>query len=337
VRRALLSLVALASAAIAAGAAGTATVPESGFPWPVQPFDQAHPVRSTFGDPRTRFRGPPVPETLSSGAGTFSFHRGVDIVAPDGTAVYPVRSGIAHLQGGRTVVVRSGTGEGAEYWHIVPAVHDGEHVVAYRTILGRIRPNYGHVHFTLIDRGHAVNPLASGGLWPYDDRTAPTVSGIEFRRPGTRAALLPELLRGRVEVTAQAADRPDPPGPGMWAAMATVPALVTWRVERARDGKVVVPERRAFDVRLHVPAARDFWRYYARGTRQNMATFKGHRYWREEGVFVFRLGVLDTRRLPGGIYRLVVRASDIRGNAGVARRTFLIWNAPGWPPLTPQA
>src|SRR5689334_18861813 len=61
--------------------------------WPVKPFDRPHPVRGNFGDPRTIFAGPPTQRTLLGGDGAFQFHDGVDIAAPDGTAVYPVASG----------------------------------------------------------------------------------------------------------------------------------------------------------------------------------------------------------------------------------------------------
>jgi hypothetical protein len=118
--------------------------------------------------------------------------------------------------------------------------------------------------------------------------------------------------------------------------MATAPALVTWRVERARDGSVVIGERTAFDVRRFAPRSSEFWRFYGRGTRQNMATFRGHRYWRQGGLFIFRLGVLDTRRLKDGIYVVVVSARDVRNNTATARSVFLIYNRPGWPPKTPQ-
>jgi murein DD-endopeptidase MepM/ murein hydrolase activator NlpD len=327
----------LVPVAVAADARPGAQARGGGYAWPVKPFAAAHPIRSTFGDPRTWFDGPPTPATLALGAGSFAFHQGVDIVAPDGTAVYPVRSGTARLGSSRTVIVDIGGGNVDQYWHIVPSVRKGQHVVAYETILGRIRPSYGHVHFTELHHGVAVNPLAPGHLELYRDTTPPTIKDIKFRKPGTSQELLPELVRGKVEIVVQASDLPDHGAPGIWAGMPTVPARVTWRVERARDEAPVTPEKTSFDVRQRVPRDRDFWSVYARGTRQNMATFKGHRYWRMEGVFIFRLGVLDTRTLPNGIYTLVTTASDIGGNRATAHQTFLIYNRRGWPPVTPQA
>jgi len=308
----------------------------TGYAWPVKPFHGAHPIRGAFGDPRTLFRGPPTRATLYSGSGTFSFHVGVDISAPDATPVYPVRSGTVHLSGARTVTVRSADGTSWQYWHIVPSVREGASVAAYRTVLGRVRRSYEHVHFAEFYDGRPVNPLSPGHLTPYADRTPPSIGPIQFRRPGSAVELLPELVRGQVEVVVAARDDPRPQAPGMWAGLATVPALVTWRVERARDHRVVLAERAVFDARTHLPARDAFWQVYARGTRQNMATFREHRYWYEDGVFLFRLGVLDTRALRDGIYAVVAEARDSRGNAASVRRVFLTWNRRGWPPKTPQ-
>ena len=309
---------------------------EGAYAWPVKPFDRAHPIRGTFGEPRVLFDGPPTLETLYRGEGSFSFHDGVDIAAPDGTPVYPVRSGVVTLARSCKVFVDVGGGETQQYWHIVTSVKRGDHVVAFQTVLGRVRLSYGHVHFAHVVKGRAINPLAAGHLTPYEDHTAPSAGPLVLRRPGTPVELLPELVRGAVELGVAVADQPDPAAPGMWSTMPTVPALVSWRVERAADRARVVSERTAFDVRAHVPSRRAFWRAYLRGTRQNMTTFRLHRYWRHPGHYVIRLGVLDTRRLPDGIYVLAATATDIAGNRAVARVAFTVYNRPGWPPKTPQ-
>jgi hypothetical protein len=307
----------------------------AGYAWPVKPFDRPHPIRSTFGDPRTLFRGPPTRAVLHHGAGIFSFHTGVDIAAPDGSPVYPVESGTVVSTAGCKVIVRS-RGATFQYWHIFPAVSKGQVVTAFTTVLGRIRTTYGHVHFVELHDGHPTNPLAPGHLTPYQDTTTPIVGRIEFRRPGGEDELMPELLRGVVEVDVPVSDMPKPAAPGEWKSMPTAPALVRWRVERARDGQVALPDRTPFDMRTSLPT-RPFWTVYARGTRQNDPTFLKHRYWRQEGWFLIRLGILDTRALKDGIYRVVVTAHDIRGNAGLAHATFLVYNHRLWPPATNQA
>src|SRR4051812_31847593 len=73
----------------AAAAAASHAAPFS-YGWPVKPFDREHPVRAVLGDPRTSFKGPPTVDSLLHAKGSFSFHQGIDISAPNGTAVYPV-------------------------------------------------------------------------------------------------------------------------------------------------------------------------------------------------------------------------------------------------------
>ena len=341
----------LAAAALALGAAGLVpSTPARGVPrasaggeapvepyrWPVKPFDRQHPVRSNFGDARTLFNGPPTLETLEHGTGTFSFHNGVDIAAPDGSAVFPVISGAVTSTAGCKVIVRSTGGTVFEYWHIFPSVRDGDPVTADSTVLGHIRTTYGHVHLVERRAGRVTNPLARGHLTPYADASTPTAERIVFRRPGSLAELLPELVRGSVEIDVPAYDSPRPAAPGEWQRMPTAPALITWRIEQAGDHAVRVRDRIAFDVRSSLPTAA-FWDVYARGTRQNDPTFRKHRYWRQQGLFLFRLGVLDTRTLNDGIYTVVVTVGDIRGNAARTQSTFLVYNHRLWPPATNQA
>lgn len=300
------------------------------YAWPVRPFEQPHAIRGTYGEPRTWFDGAPDRESVYAGRGSFAFHQGVDVVAPDGTPVYAVLSGVVH-RGARTVVVDSGRVRVA-YWHIVPSVANGTHAIALRTVLGRVRRSYGHVHLTELDDGVPVDPLSTGHLRPVADDTPPRVSRITLRHGTT--AVLPHLVRGRVDVVAEAHDVGG--GAAEWAGLPVAPARVSWHVESTRDGTRTA-EQVVFDARRPLPDNRAFWQTYARGTWQNMPTFAGHRYWRVEGVFLYRLGTLDTRRLHDGSYTVVVSARDAAGNRGVARLTFLVWNKPGLPPVTPQA
>jgi Peptidase family M23 len=315
-------LVAASLAAPRASAAGT------GYQWPVKPFDRPHPVRANFGDPRTTFFGPPTQRGLMSSDGVFAFHFGVDIAVPDGTAVYPVRSGAASVRG-LTVIVDSGDGFATEYWHIVPTVTNGQKVIAYETVLGHVLKGYEHVHFTEDDHGRPVNPLAPGHLGPYDDTTAPIVHSISFRQSEIGPDLLPESVHGRVVLIAHAYDMPAEPVPGDWNDLPVAPALLTWRLERCKDARVVVRERTAFDVRTTLPPNPSFWQHYARGTRQNMATFDRQRAWMEPGTYLYKLTPrpFDTTSLPNGIYRLVVTVADIRGNASSVRQVFIVRNS----------
>jgi len=300
------------------------------YSWPVRPFNRQHPIRGYLGDPRMAFIGPPTARTLMSGSGTFSFHFGVDIAAPDGTPVYPVRSGTVAIVNSEAVQVSSGDGFAAQYWHIVPQVRNGQQVVAYRTVLGRITRAAHHVHFTELENGAAVNPLAPGHLAPYSDRTKPTVSSITFRRTLSGAPLLNEFVSGRVYLVADVLDKPAMPvrAPKRWRNMPVTPALVTWRIEQLQTGRVVVPRTVAFDVRHTIPSNDSFRAFYAPGTHQNMPQFATKRFWWMPGKYLIRLGpaAFDTHRLRNSVYRVVVTATDSRGNQSSGSESFTVNN-----------
>jgi peptidase M23-like protein len=315
----------------AALATGGTRSTATGFGWPVKPFDRAHPVRGYFGDPRTIFHAPPTVEGLMHGAVGASFHQGIDVSAPDGAAVYPVVSGVvAGVRPGR-VCVDAGDSRSFQYWHITPQVRPGQRVDVGRTVLGRIMRSKQHVHLTVLENRQVVNPLATGRLRPYSDTTKPRVTSITFRQSDTGPRLLPNFLRGRVEMLVTAYDRPAPAAPGLWKGMPTTPALLTWRIARWQRG-VAVEETVAYDHRNTEPGNGLFWSTYARGTFQNMGVFGQHSSFLQGGEYVFRLTPrpFDTRSLPDGVYDLVVTATDTRGNHGSLAQRFTVHNAPGW-------
>jgi hypothetical protein len=298
--------------------------------WPVKPFDRPHPIRGSFGDPRTNFHAPPTTKGLLAGAGTFGFHQGVDIAAPNGSRVYPVVSGVVERVKHEWIRVVAGDGRKFEYWHIRPVVSEGQTVQARRTLLGRIRRPSAHVHLTEYRDGQVVNPLAPGHLGPYRDVTRPIVSSIRLRRTEAGPELMPPLVRGRVVFLAEAYDTPSLHVSGAWRDLPVAPALVSWRI-RPWGRKAVVREGVAFDVRSSVPDNRDFWRSYARGTYQNMAVFGSHYSFLQQGCYLFKLAstAFDTRELRDGVYDLVVTATDIQGNSSSLTRRFTIHNRPG--------
>jgi hypothetical protein len=309
--------------------AGRGLVAAPAFGYPVKPFHQEHPIRAFLGDPRMVFAGPPTRRALMASSGSFSFHQGVDISAPDGTAVYPVESGTVSAVSREWVRVSSGT-DAFEYWHILPLVSGGARVDAYSTVLGHILRNAQHVHLTEYEHGRVVNPLAPGRLGPYTDTTPPQVRSISIRSGGG-SDLLPGFVRGRVQLVADAFDLPTTRVPGIWQNMPTGPALLTWEIRRW-TGKVVVRPRVAVDFRSGVPANSAFWRIYARGTYQNMAVFGPHYSFLQPGDYLYRLTPdgFDTKTLSDGVYDVTVTATDVRGNHGSLTRRFTIHNRPGW-------
>ncbi len=324
---ALAVLIALLGLAVATSAlaVSTGTGCTGAYGWPVKPFDRAHPIRGSFGDPRTVFRGERSERTILQGRGGFSFHQGLDISAPDGSPVYAVSSGtVVRARGGR-VTVDCGNGRSFQYWHIDPAARVGQHAVAGKTLLGFVQQKREHVHLTHLERNRAVSPLASGRLTPYRDSTVPQVVGVSIRGAGGA-----EHVRGRVVLAAEAIDMPALPVPGRWHGFPVTPALVAWSIEDA-SGRVVVGRRIARDVRRVVPKNDGFWTTFARGTHQNWPVFSGRKERFLTGRYLFRLSTFDTSALRNGDYELVVVASDTAGNRDVGRLGFSVQNEGGRP------
>ena len=296
------------------------------YPWPVKPFYRQHPIRANFGDPRTVF----LDSLLTKGAvgpGTFQFHNGIDISAHDDAAVYPVVSGTARIISGEAVAVASRGGRTFQYFHLIPAVVNGERVYAQHTVLGYIRAGAGHVHLTEI-RGYRVwNPLANGGIAPYEDLTDPSVRAIYIRRWNSLQPVDPQGVCGKVSISADAYDTQSQPVTGAFAGFPVSPALVTWSLTSGDDTRRLAAVSGDVDFRTTLPGKKDFWRVYARGTYQNDPRF-GRRQYPNAGLFMFLLTRqgLETRDLPNGTYKLTVHAFDIKGNEGSLVREFRVAN-----------
>jgi hypothetical protein len=294
--------------------------------WPIKPFGRQHPLRANFGDPRTAFMNE-IADNGMNGPGAFNFHNGVDIPARGGQAVYAVASGTAHVQGPGVIDVRSTEHVTFQFAHVEPVVSEGQFVVARRTILGYVQPWAGHVHFGEIDDGKVTNPLQQGHLTPYSDKIRPHIGSIAVRDSrGHELGLLG--VRGRVWLTAEAYDVSSVPAPGPWRGFPVAPAAVSWRLERLSTHTVVIPQTLAVSFRDSLPPNSDFWRYYARGTYQNMPRFGATIYASMPGRYIYRLTPdgLDTTKLRDGVYVVWAVSVDIRGNAAAASKRISILN-----------
>jgi murein DD-endopeptidase MepM/ murein hydrolase activator NlpD len=300
--------------------------------WPLKPFDRQHPVRGSFGDPRSIFRGAPTVRGLMTSRCACSYHQGIDISGADGTAVYPVRSGVVRIVTPDWVEVGSDDGKAFQYWHIAASVRVGDRVQVAETVLGHILRGAQHVHLTELQDGKPVNPLAPGHIGPYADTTTPRVSAITFRGSDTGPELLPEFLHGRVEMIASAFDTPAIPVPQMWSGLPVTPAKLTYRITTFPQTQVVVPETVAMDVTQRLPSTSDMWHTYARGSHMNMVQMGAHRYWYQPGAYLFKLtaGLFDTRQLKDGVYRLTVTAWDTAGNHDATSQILNVHNRKNW-------
>jgi len=298
----------------------------SAYPWPIKPFNQQHPIRANFGDPRTLFWNTMLTDGLQ-GPGFFQFHNGIDIAAPEGTPVYPIRSGTVSLIDAAAVLVRA-HGQKFQYFHIIPTVHNGEHVIAQRTVLGHVMHAANHVHLTEIRGDRVWNPLARGGISPYVDRTTPKVDAIFARPIGSLLPLDTDTLCGTVSLIAAAHDTPPLRVPGTFAGFPVSPALLTWSLVRL-DGPVYIPTVAAADFRTTLPLVRNFWDVYARGSYQNTPRFSNQQF-SMPGRFLYNLAnPFDTHSYPNGRYEVRVHVSDMRGNWSDGTQDFRIENHPG--------
>jgi hypothetical protein len=308
---------------------GLGHVPPLTFRWPVKPFDRAHVLRATFGEPRglSEAGGPagagaPRARYLASigqisAVADRSLHNGVDIVAPDGTPVYALQSGIAKTGGGTgydgNVIVGS-----FGYWHLANTVATGSRVEAFTTVLGTVYPGQRHVHltrYTAAGRGESaddpVNPLLGGGLTPYSDTRAPVVGAlIAFDRSQAKVPI--KALKGPVVLAVNASDVQSAGGTrtGVYS--------MGYRL-RNSTGTVVLGPVSVFEFQV-LPAAGVADRLYTvASTRHTFVT----RFWyRISDRAPANDGFLHTERFAPGAYRLEVSADDARGNVG--RRTYPI-------------
>ena len=125
-----------------------------------------------------------------------------------------------------------------------PSVREGQRVTAFET---RARPDPSRrVRARPPDRardgGRPVNPLAPGHLTPYDDRTASRASTrrsyLQARNGRERAARVP--ARARSARRRRVGRHRDAGARAGGAVCRSSPRGSTWRIERAKDGKIVV-------------------------------------------------------------------------------------------------
>jgi murein DD-endopeptidase MepM/ murein hydrolase activator NlpD len=283
-------------------------------------------VRGNFGDPRTIFNVAPAASGLN-GPGQFSFHNGVDISAPANTPVYPVMSGTAYAVSREQVNVDVRPGLTFQYIHINPTQFSSRQVIAGKTVLGTVIKSAGHVHLSEIRDGKVTNPLLKGHLQPYNDQTRPTVASI-LVRDAQGQPTGPLGVHGKIELVADAFDRPQIPAPGSWRSMPVAPAIVQWRLTATNTGKTVIRTQVVADFDLGLPLNRDFWTIYARGTYQNQPRFGQTIYSWMPGQFLYDLTpqLLDTRTLHDGPYTVTVDAIDVRGHRGTLQQRIFVRN-----------
>ena len=280
-RRLVILFASLAAAALSIGApqapASTARRPRTSYHWPVRPFDRAAPRAGELRRPADELRrSGPLPASLMSErrhrSGSTS---GLTSPSRDGTAVYPVSSGIVRPSAAPASCAVNSAGE---LRHRVlasraVAVRTGQHVVAYRTVLGHVMQGLpARALHASSQRGRSVEPArARATSRRTRDRTAPRRGrSIVFRSAREPGGAPP---RERVRAGRPRRRRPPMsparrcPRPLARAAGRAGRSHLADRSGRATDAVVVpTPDR----LRLPHVAARRTPRsgvIYARGTR----------------------------------------------------------------------
>jgi hypothetical protein len=271
------------------------------YAWPVKPFDRQHPVRGFFNDPRVQ-------------GASHAFHFGIDVSAPDGTAVYAVTPGQVFIEDrGHAVAVLAADGRAFGYWHVAPAVAHHQQVGLHQ-LLGHIEAGWGHVHFAESVKGRYFDPIRPGAIHPFVDVGHPTIAEIMFRRGKTD--LKPDRIRGRVQICCVAYDTTPIAVPQPWRHMPVAPTRLRYRIVCA--GRCVQTLRSGVDLRTFRKA--DAFRVvYGEDTRQNRPNKPGH--------YCFNLARdWNSAAFANGSYRLEVEASDVHGNRATSALAFTIRN-----------
>jgi hypothetical protein len=262
--------------------------------WPLRPFRRQHALRAGLNELRPA-----------------NFHVGIDIQARNYQAVYPMSSGRVH------VIAASGHDERVQvgqfiYWHINHRVHEGQHVSAYRSVLGVVKRYYHHLHLSEVVGGNYLNPLRPGGrnLRPWSDTEPPIIGRPRVFRGGRAyvGAFDPQSFIDHIRnVTPVLA-----------------PAAVAWRLFDAR-GRRVSPLEWAYRGSQHLPDGLKRVVYAPSARNPGFSCFTHHFVCIPTWTYRLAGGLTPTlgRFMRGGRrYRLAVYAWDWAGNT-TARDAWL--------------
>lgn len=307
--------------------------------WPTKPFAVAKPIRATFGEPRSvqmdrhGLSGMALHEHLYSMnqvgvPGRRIIHDGIDIVVKKGTPVYALENGKAKL-GGNGKYARWVRVANFRYDHITPKVRNGQKVIAFKTVIGRVATPDHHLHLTRYHKGKAVNPLSNGSFIGYSDTARPQLSDFGVYTPeGGR--LNPGEVRGKVAFTVMARDfQSGTPlakmyakklmPTGQWNGLSaeglnkyagTGIYTLSYTVESA-DGAPIYGPQLVYQPDVRPPAFAGDRLYQVASNRNDFINY-----------FWYRLtvrspdgdGFINTDRYAPGAYRVRVDAADVKGN-----------------------
>jgi hypothetical protein len=210
------------------------------------------------------------------------------------------------------------------YWHIRPAVTEGELIEPYRQVVGHVnRGGLRHLHLSEVSAaGSYLNPLRSGGrlLSPWRDTSRPVLSHLDIRPDGRVyvKAFTPQSFH---ELT-------------RYLTPVLAPAALAYEVFDSR-GRRVVPLRWALRG-THVVSFSLAARLYAPDAHSGgFGCFATRVICKPNWDYVLAGGLapaLEPSALAPGRYRMSAYAWDWAGNTA-ARDAWFEIRAHGWPRL----
>lgn len=161
--------------------------------YPLDPQDQQHYINGTVGEERQ---------------GRQRYHYGLDMAAPDGTAVYSIEAGIIRRFGAGVAIGHYG------YVHVVNCPYDNGDMVLANVLIGYIQNGQRHVHlqqstndlaaitgFEEQDGTPWINPI--GHLNPFDT-VVPNIDGVRLYRQSNNNKLVDitdsPVLFGQIDI-----------------------------------------------------------------------------------------------------------------------------------------
>ncbi len=267
--------------------------------WPVKPFHAQHALRAGLNEQRAT-----------------SFHHGIDIQAYDGSPVYAMQPGRAHII--------QATGDDSRvqvanfiYWHIHPEVKEGQRIAPYRQVLGKINAGHGHLHLSEVDAaGRYVNPLRPRGraLLPWADSQPPVLDRPRLTRSGEVVLRIFDPQSFRVKTTYQTPT--------------IAPAAVAYRIFDRR-GRRLGPLHWALrgSQNLQWTAQRAAAIYASGSYPVHAGCFEHQAVCRPDYIYLLAGGLapaLSELNLSAGRYRLAAYAWDWAGNTAARDAWFTI-------------
>jgi len=303
----------------------------STYPWPIRPFDTAHGVSATLEDARAT-------RDAQGRIIRYRFHRGIDIPADSGTAVFSIYSGRV-----RYTTHSDGIYVG-EYWyiHLTNRVEENSQVTGILDTTNTSPTKIGdvevdHLHFQIGPSGGPYsNPLnEDGGLVNYSDNGNPIVYSLDFWRSGSEGNTATQVhspLWGKIDIRAECQDRQTSGGVnttlGIYKVKWYVRSIgmnpsVSYHPKDCIEFSQVEPPRNGDDVLLiydrHNYSASSPFKYWVTNVIKNNDVVD--EYWNTK----LRIGeawdgtdakINGEAVLPDGRYRVWVLAYDIENNGG---------------------